>query len=71
MKIYKIHLDENPEIVQLEESEVIDEEDDVALQEFAERISGPFVALLKQRIVARESKNYDKDILTKEIGVVD
>jgi hypothetical protein len=71
MKIYKIHLDEKSESVQLEESESDDEEKDGAFKEFAERMSEPFVSLLKQRIVARESKNYDKNLLTKEIGVVD
>jgi hypothetical protein len=34
-------------------------------------MNGPFVSLLEQRVAARENKNYDKNLLTKEIGVVD
>ncbi|MDR2383432.1 MAG: hypothetical protein LBD76_06060 [Prevotellaceae bacterium] len=67
MKIYKIHFEEGTESdAQIKESEEIDD-----LKEFAELMSEPFVSLLKRRVFARKSKNYDKNLLTKEIGVVD
>jgi hypothetical protein len=62
MKVYKMHLEGDENEVKVEE---------LSEKEFLQRMRVPFALLLKRRILARKSKNYDKNLLSKEIGIVD
>lgn len=67
MKIYNLDIIESEGKVTFGESSSYD----IDVKEMKKRMGRPFALLSIRRIIARKLKNFDKSILTREIGITD